>query len=154
MLLTSLLKDFSAGCLILKGLKTIFNYNESFLVWLLGPHCGRAGRKGSEWWSWMFTQSLPTLVGCKESLGSSSGRAGEGEPSWLAQPPLCRFWFACVGAEPGGTAVSPRATAGWVCSPALGSDSTERHHFQLKHLDVFKTAFFKIIITNCRKAVA
>lgn len=114
--LTSLLKGFSAGCSILKGLKPILNYNESFPVWLLGRRCGRAGRKGSGWWSWiMDVPTVPALVGCSESLGSYSGRAGEGDPSWLAQPPLCRFWLCPCGCRAWWDSCVPKCH----CSPGL-----------------------------------
>lgn len=105
-----------------------------------GPGCSHS--PSPPWWDVKNHLAAPL-----EGLGKGS------PPGWLSLP-SAGSGCACVPAEPVGTAVSPRATAGWVCSPAQGSDSTERHHFQLKHLDVFKTAFFKIIITNCRKAVA
>lgn len=134
--LTSLLKDFSAGCSILKGLKPIFNY-ELFLVRLLGCPRGGAGRKGSGWWSWLRdVHTVPTLLGCSESPGSCSRRA-QGGTLLAGSASPCRFWLCPCGCRAwGGTAVSPGATAAWVCSSAQGSHSTERHHLQLK-LNIF-----------------
>lgn len=99
---------------------------------------GQGGRgAGGGPGSWMFPQSLPWWDAQSHLAG-----LGKGTPlGWLSLP-SAGSGCAPVGAEPGGTAVCPSATAAWVCSSALGSGSSERHHFQLKHLDVFKTGFF------------
>lgn len=82
MLFTSLLKGFSAGCSILKGLTTILNYKELFLVWLLGCACGRAGRKGSGWWSWiMDVHTVPTLGDAQDHLAATLEGLGKGTGS-------------------------------------------------------------------------
>lgn len=61
--------------------------------------------------SWMFTQS-PPWWDAKDHLAAPLEGLGKGSPPGWFSLPSAGSGCVCVGEEPGGTAVCPRATAG------------------------------------------